>query len=69
LRIAVAHDYQHLVLGAWGCGVFGNDPKEVSRYFKEVIQDKFDGFFENISFAIYSNDERFIRPFYDHFNQ
>ena len=69
LRIAIEHGHQHLVLGAWGCGVFKNSPEEVSRYFKEVIDSKFDSVFDNIFFGIYSNEERFITPFLDKFNK
>ncbi|KAG9238531.1 hypothetical protein BJ875DRAFT_450998 [Amylocarpus encephaloides] len=27
----------HLVLGAWGCGAYGNPPQEVARIFKTVL--------------------------------
>ncbi|WP_436529806.1 TIGR02452 family protein [Actinoplanes sp. HUAS TT8] len=37
LRVAAAHDHRELVLGAWGCGVFGNDPAEVARVFAEAL--------------------------------
>lgn len=39
LRIAVENGYQHLVLGAWGCGAFGNDPQLVSRAFFEALKE------------------------------
>ena len=54
LRIAVKNGYKNLVLGAWGCGAFGNNPKSVSRYFKEIIIDEGYGLcFDEICFAVY----------------
>ena len=26
-----------LVIGAWGCGVFKNDPEEVAKMFKKIM--------------------------------
>lgn len=54
LRIAAAHGYKNIVLGAWGCGAFGNNPNDVSAYFKTVIADENYGLcFDNICFAVY----------------
>lgn len=67
MMIALAHGHQNIVLGAWGCGVFRNDPKDIARYFKEVIFAEFADRFQKIVFAIYAKDERFIQPFVNEF--
>ncbi|MEV4630049.1 TIGR02452 family protein [Micromonospora sp. NPDC049523] len=51
LRIAAAHGHRRLVLGAWGCGVFRNDPGTVARAFVEALR-VVDGF-DEVVFAIY----------------
>ena len=43
---------ENLILGAWGCGVFDNDPAKISRYFKEVILDGYGSNIKRIIFAI-----------------
>ena len=54
LRIALKHGYKNIVLGAWGCGAFGNNPNDVSDYFKTVIINEKSGFyFDQICFAVY----------------
>ncbi len=68
LAVARQEQHQQLVLGAWGCGVFRNDPEAIARYFREVIDTQFAGVFERIVFAVYAKEDRFIRPFYDHFS-
>ena len=35
---AVKHKVTDLVLGAWGCGAFGNDPEVISQIFKRTAQ-------------------------------
>ncbi|MFF9909476.1 TIGR02452 family protein [Streptomyces sp. NPDC013457] len=54
LETAVAAGYRRLVLGAWGCGVFQNDPAEVAGAFRVLLMDggRFAGHFEEIVFAI-----------------
>jgi uncharacterized protein (TIGR02452 family) len=37
LEVAVAHGYRRLVLGAWGCGVFRNDPARVAGAFARLL--------------------------------
>lgn len=49
--IAMVQKVDTLVLGAWGCGVFGQNPTEVARLFKKYI-DETAGYFKNIVFAI-----------------
>ncbi|MFJ3582276.1 TIGR02452 family protein [Streptomyces sp. NPDC090127] len=54
LETAVAGGYRRLVLGAWGCGVFQNDPAEVADAFRALLTDggRFAGHFDEIVFAI-----------------
>lgn len=40
-----------LVLGAWGCGVFRNDPYVIANEIKDAIQ-KYGGYYKNIVIAI-----------------
>ncbi|MDX3234329.1 TIGR02452 family protein [Streptomyces sp. ME03-5709C] len=37
LEVAAAHGYSSLVLGAWGCGVFRNDPAAVAAAFRRHL--------------------------------
>jgi uncharacterized protein (TIGR02452 family) len=50
-RVALAHGHDSLVLGALGCGVFQNPPKEVAAMFQQSI-NKYGRFFKRIGFAI-----------------
>ncbi|WP_043488065.1 MULTISPECIES: TIGR02452 family protein [Streptomyces] len=54
LEVAVAHGYRHLVLGAWGCGVFRNDPAAVAEAFRAhlVAPGRFAGRFQRVVFAV-----------------
>lgn len=63
LAVAAKHQHEVLVLGAWGCGVFQNDPQEIAQLFKEVLEQEFKYQFKRVAFAIYSKNERFITPF------
>jgi uncharacterized protein (TIGR02452 family) len=56
LVLAVAADNGHrtVLLGAWGCGVFRNDPVVVADAFGRWLEsDKFAGAFDRVVFAIY----------------
>jgi len=52
LSVAARHGHEALVLGAWGCGAFGNDPRMVSRCFREALAGAFRGVFSEVVFAI-----------------
>lgn len=57
-KIAVYHECRTIVLGAWGCGAFGNDPVKVAEYFRTILIDKeYARCFDNICFAIYGSTE------------
>jgi len=64
LDVAAAAGCTHLVLGAWGCGAFRNDPVEVARLFEEALEARA-GAFEEVVFAIsdWSEERRFLAPF------
>lgn len=65
LAIAAAHDHAHLILGAWGCGAFGNDPREIASLFHAALSGPFREVFAGVVFAIrdWSPERRFIGPF------
>lgn len=52
LRLFSHHEVPILVLGAWGCGVFGNDPAMVSTVFRDLLLTEFKEVFEKVIFAI-----------------
>lgn len=53
LRLAHAQGLQVLILGAWGCGVFGNLPRDMAELFREALElPEFAGAFTEVHFAI-----------------
>lgn len=54
LETAVAHGYRRLVLGAWGCGVFRNDPAQVAQAFRALLGPggRFAEAFEHVVFGV-----------------
>lgn len=48
-----------LVLGAWGCGVFRNDPKMVAQLFASYLNEdaEFYGCFKKVLFSVYDPTE------------
>jgi len=55
LAVAAAERIERLILGAWGCGVFRNDPAMVAATFAELLRGggRFAGVFREVVFAIY----------------
>eukprot|EP00927_Polykrikos_kofoidii_P037131 TRINITY_DN31300_c0_g1_i2.p1 TRINITY_DN31300_c0_g1~~TRINITY_DN31300_c0_g1_i2.p1 ORF type:complete len:307 (-),score=30.80 TRINITY_DN31300_c0_g1_i2:331-1176(-) len=53
LHAAKRSGMSNLVLGAWGCGMFGNPPDAVARMFwAQLGSPEYRGYFENVVFAI-----------------
>ena len=65
LSLAQAHGHDSLILGAWGCGAFGNDGHQVADLFHRALTGDFAGAFKEVTFAIVdtSPEKRFISPF------
>lgn len=58
LAIARAHQHRHLVLGAWGCGVFRNAPEMVADAFATWLEEpRFSGAFDRVVFAVYDRSK------------
>lgn len=53
LWIANLNRHRTLILGAWGCGVFQNDPAEIARMFKDLLKRELTNCFERVIIAIY----------------
>jgi uncharacterized protein (TIGR02452 family) len=53
LALAAAKKRRALVLGAWGCGVFGNDPRQVARLFAAALAGPVGACFERVVFAVF----------------
>ena len=71
LAVAASEGYKSLVLGAWGCGAFGNDPRTTAESFREALDGPFANAFDNIVFAItdWSAERQFLRPFAEAFQK
>ena len=62
LKIAQDNRVDNLILGAYGCGVFGQDPLEVAKIFKEFLSGKYKCF-NKVIFAIPNRLEMNYRCF------
>ncbi|MEC0123552.1 TIGR02452 family protein [Paenibacillus pabuli] len=69
LDVAALHGHRTIVLGAYGCGVFRNDPANVAKYFHDVLVDEnFRHSFERIVFAVLDRTagQKTLKAFEDH---
>lgn len=58
LAVARENGYRNLVLGAWGCGAFRNDPVKVAGFFKTILlEEGYGSYFDNVCFAIYGKED------------
>jgi len=60
LEVAAHHGVQRLVLGAWGCGVFRNDPREVADAFHAHLgpDGAYRDAFDTVVFAVWDRSAR-----------
>ena len=68
LKVAISNNIDNLILGAWGCGVFGNNPTDIANQFKFLLIKK--GYikcFKNVAFAIYDKKGYNFQIFLDAF--
>lgn len=58
LRAFSKNNFEHLVLGAFGCGVFGNNPHDVAKVFKKqfIKNGEFYNTFKTVTFSIIKDD-------------
>lgn len=65
LAAAQANGHDALVLGAWGCGNFANDPALIAELFREALAGPFRGAFRHVTFAIVdtTSDRRCLNRF------
>ena len=70
LAIARAYRYSALILGAWGCGAFGNDVHRAAADFRQALENEFSGAFSDIVFAIadWSPERKSLGPFREVFS-
>jgi uncharacterized protein (TIGR02452 family) len=69
LAAGARHGHDAMVLGAWGCGAFGNDPAEIAGLFRQALDVNFRSAFARVVFAVldWSAGERTIGPFREAF--
>jgi len=72
LALMVHHDIDHLLLGAWGCGVFQNDPNDIAGYFAHYLMPggKYSRAFKSVLFAVLDRSKTGdnINAFREHFS-
>src|SRR4051812_34567846 len=69
LAIMAGHGHDAAVLGAWGCGVFKNDPEMIAELFANALRTRLAGVFAKVVFAVLSSDGETIRPFEERFEK
>jgi uncharacterized protein (TIGR02452 family) len=68
LAIAAGFGHDAAVLGAWGCGVFKNDPGTIADLFRAALVTRFAGAFGRVVFAVLDGpDRRTVGPFEERF--
>merc|ERR1712100_677620 len=56
LEMMAYHGHRDIVLGSFGCGVFGNDIEKVYRGFRSILHNDLAGYFDNVYFPCTSKE-------------
>lgn len=58
VAVAAQNAYDTLILGAWGCGAFGHDAKNMAQYFYDVLVDmNYKRLFERVVFSVFARNK------------
>ena len=68
IAVAALNKPDTLILGAYGCGVFGQNPFEVAKIFKDIF-DEYPRMFDRIVFAIPNRNSKNYEAFEAVFNK
>jgi len=76
-NIAIENGHTDLVLSAFGCGSYGNPPEQIAKIFKDLLDNEYRDYFNNIVFAIFDdhncykehNPDGNLKPFQEIFNK
>ena len=65
LGIFAEQKAKHLVLGAYGCGVFRNDPREIAAWWRELLEEGMGQYFASVFHAVldHSKEQCCIKAF------
>lgn len=64
IELAIIKKADILILGAFGCGVFGNDVDEVAKIFYKTLNDRYEDLKDmEICFSIYDKDNKILNKF------
>jgi len=69
LSLAINNNVENIVIGAWGCGVFKNNPEIISNLFYNIlVTNGYADLFKNVVFAII-NDNNSVGDNFDIFDE
>jgi uncharacterized protein (TIGR02452 family) len=63
LNVALTNNVEVLILGAWGCGVFQNDPTMIAKLFSDHFQTKYARAFKHVLFSILDRNNILLNTF------
>lgn len=66
LSVAANNGVKHLILGAWGCGIFAHDAADIAGLFADLLaEDDFKERFVSVTFPV--TEPAMLQVFKDHF--